>query len=153
MSNNCNFLEGMTDTSKDMTKTTWVFPSELPTWSLRTCRTLTAGSANNRVVCHRQQSGVTDTQSWVTSTQSLVSGTQRYKLQGSPSCWLDRFTASNITWEERLIPGQNFNLSLPWFCSLSPSPSPRRTGPGRTSAYTSPENMVSGRKQGLNSHI
>ena len=41
---------GMTNTSKDMTKTTWTFLSELPTWSLKTCRTLSAGSANNRVV-------------------------------------------------------------------------------------------------------
>ena len=40
----------MTDTSKDMTITRWTFLSELPTWSFKTCRTLSAGSANNRVV-------------------------------------------------------------------------------------------------------
>ena len=36
-------FEGMT--SKDMTKKTWTFLSELPTWSLKTCCTLSAGSA------------------------------------------------------------------------------------------------------------
>ena len=42
----------MTKTSKDMTKkTTWTCLSEIPTWSLKTCRTLSTGSANNRVVC------------------------------------------------------------------------------------------------------
>ena len=40
----------MTDTSKDMTKTIWTFLSELPTWSLQTCCTLSAGSANNWVI-------------------------------------------------------------------------------------------------------
>ena len=35
------------------------------------------------------------------------------RSRASPSCWLDRFTSSNITWEERLIPGHNFSLSLP----------------------------------------
>ena len=34
-----------------MTKTTWTFLYELPIWSLKTCRTLFAVSANNRVVC------------------------------------------------------------------------------------------------------
>ena len=33
-----------------MTKTTWTFLFELSTWSLKTCRTLSAGSANKRVV-------------------------------------------------------------------------------------------------------
>ena len=37
-------------------------------------------------------------------------------------CWLDRFTTSNITWEDKFIPGLNFSLSLPWCCSGSPSP-------------------------------
>ena len=35
------------------------------------------------------------------------------RSRASPPCWLDRFTSSNITWEERLMPGHNFNLSLP----------------------------------------
>ena len=40
----------MTNKSKELTKKTWTFLSELSTWSLKTCRTLSAGSANNRVV-------------------------------------------------------------------------------------------------------
>ena len=44
------YFEGITDTSSDMTLTTFTLLSELSTWSLKTCRTLSAGSANNRAV-------------------------------------------------------------------------------------------------------
>ena len=58
MSNNCNFsLKGWLIHLKIWQKTTWTFLSEIPTWSLKSCRTLPVGSANNRVVWVWQKKG------------------------------------------------------------------------------------------------
>ena len=95
MSNNffvCLF-DGMTNTSKDMTKTTWTFLSELPTCSLKTCRTLSAGSANNRVVWIITWNFMTF--KWAEILKKLV------LLQKSPQCGLgtnlDKFRGGSNT--------------------------------------------------------
>ena len=46
-------FQGMTDASKNMTKTTQPFLPGTSTWSLKTYNITTAGSANNRVVWYR----------------------------------------------------------------------------------------------------